>query len=157
MGFEITIKSNTPLIGETEKEVIARLFLESIGYITKGSEPTIPLSLFLDCFMNQPDKPWVADEMAVKLDTSIPTVYRHLNKLKSLDILEEVKLEDPETKQIKKGYKLRYSNLTKAWTFVEAHVSAAMENYKRTVDHLQQVVDQQRRLGSMDKDKHKKK
>jgi hypothetical protein len=157
MGFEITIKSNTPLVGENEKEIIARLFLENIGYITKGSEPTIPLSLFMDCFMNQPDKPWVADEISVKLDTSIPTVYRHLNKLKSLDILEEVKLEDPETKQIKKGYKLRYSNLTKAWTFVEAHVSAAMENYRRTVDHLQQVVDQQRRMGSVDRSKGKKK
>jgi predicted transcriptional regulator len=156
MGFELSVKSNTPLIGETEKEIIARLFLESIGYITKGSEPTIPLKLFMDCFMNQPDKPWVADEMAVMLDTSIPTVYRHLNKLKSMDILEEVKLEDPETKQIKKGYKLRYSNLSRAWNFVEAHVSAAMDNYRKTIDHLQDVVDEERRLGKAGKTKSKK-
>ena len=141
MGFELTLRSNTPLIGETDKYVIARLFLEQIGYISKGSEPKIPLKLFMDCFMSQPDKAWVADEMAVKLETSIPTIYRHLNKLKSLDILEEVKLEVVDSKQVKKGYKLRYSDLSKAWTFVEAHVSAAIENYRRTVDHLQSTVN----------------
>ena len=149
MGFELSVKSNTPLTGETDKDIISRLFLEYIGYITKGSEPTIPQSLFMDCFMNQPDKPWLAEEMAVKLDTSMPTVYRHLNKLKSMDILEEVKIEDPNTKQIKKGYKLRYSNLSKAWTFVEAHVSAAMENYRKTVDHLQNIVDQDKKAGKL--------
>ncbi len=147
MGFELSVRSNTPLTGEDDKNIIARLFLEEIGYITKGSEPTIPLNLFMDCFMSQPDKPWLAEEMAVKLKTSMPTIYRHLNKLKSLDILEEVKLEDPKTNQVKKGYKLRYSNLTKAWTFVEAHVSAAMDNYRKTVDHLQGVIEQERRTG----------
>ena len=63
MGFELTVKSNTPLIGEEDKQIIARMFLESIGYITKGSDPEIPLSLFMDCFMSQPDKPWLAEEM----------------------------------------------------------------------------------------------
>ena len=144
MGFKLTVRSNTPLIGETDKNIIARLFLEQIGYITKGNEPSIPMSLFMDCFMNQPDKPWLADEMAVMLKTSIPTVYRHLNKLKAMDILEEVKIEDPETKQIKKGYKLRYSNLSKAWTFVEAHVSVAMENYHKTIDHLQATIEKEK-------------
>jgi hypothetical protein len=60
-----------------------------------------------------------------------------------MDILEEVKLEDPETYQIKKGYKLRYGNLSKAWNFVEAHVSAAMENYRKTIDHLQTIVEEE--------------
>ncbi len=148
MGFEVTVRSNTPLIGESDKLVVARLFLEQIGYITKGSEPDIPLSLFMDCFMTQPDKPWVADEMAVKLNTSLPTIYRHLNKLKSMDILEEIKLEDiiktdegKEIKQIKKGYKLRYSSLSKAWNFVEAHVDAAMDSYRKTIDHLQVLME----------------
>jgi hypothetical protein len=158
MGFELTVKSNTPLIGETDKYVIAQLFLENIGYITKGNEPTIPLKLFMECFMNQPDKPWLADEMAVKINTSLPTIYRHLNKLKSFDILEEVKLEeDIETKQGKKikkamkGYKLRYSDLSKAWTFVEAHVSAAMDNYRKTIDHLQEVIESDRKRGKVAK------
>ena len=154
MGFEVTVRSNTPLIGESDKQVVARLFLEQIGYLTKGSEPSIPLSLFMDCFMTQPDKPWVAEEMAVKLKTSIPTIYRHLNKLKSMDILEEVRLEDPETKQVKKGYKLRYSNLTKAWNFVEAHVSAAMENYRKTVEHLQVLTEKELKAGGAEKKKN---
>ncbi len=148
MGFELSVKSNVPLSGESDKNIVARLFLENIGYITKGSEPAIPFKLFMDCFMNQPNKPWIAEEMAVKLETSLPTIYRHLNKLKSMDLLEEVKLEDQKTKQQKKGYKLRYSNLSKAWTFVEAHVTAAMENYRKTVDHLQAVIDEERQKGS---------
>jgi hypothetical protein len=164
MGFELTVKSNTPLIGETDKLIIAQLFLENIGYITKGSEPDIPMKLFMDCFIAQPDKPWLADEMAVKIKTSIPTVYRHLNKLKSFDILEEVKLEEEiETKAGKKmmkamkGYKLRYSNLSKAWNFVEAHVSAAMENYRKTIDHLQDVIDSEHRMDKLGSGKAKKK
>ena len=164
MGFELSVKSNTPLIGETDKNVVSRLFLENIGYITKGSEPTIPLKLFMECFMSQPDKPWLAEEMAVLLETSMPTIYRHLNKLKSLDILEEVKLEEEITAkdgkkmiQVKKGYKLRYSNLSKAWTFVEAHVNAAMENYRKTIDHLQDIVEHERRSGGVKEAKKQKK
>ena len=152
MAFELSVRGNTPLIGEEDKYQIARLFLENIGYITKGSEPSIPLTLFVDCFMNQPEKPWIADEMAVALKTTIPTVYRHLNKLKSMDILEEVKLEEEivakdgkKMIQVKKGYKLRYGNLSKAWTFVEAHVEAAMDNYRKTIDHLQSTLDREKK------------
>jgi DNA-binding transcriptional ArsR family regulator len=164
MGFELTVKSNTPLIGEDDKEIISQIFLENIGYITKGSEPEIPMKLFMECFMSQPDKPWVAEEMAVKLDTSMPTIYRHLNKLKAMDILEEVKIEDEivakdgkKMVQVKKGYKLRYASLSKAWTFVEAHVDAAMENYRKTIDHLQNIFEHERRAGTTKGSKKQKK
>jgi predicted transcriptional regulator len=148
MGFELSVKSNTPLTGESDKDIVSKIFLEHIGYITKGSEPDIPMKLFIECFLMQPEKPWIAEEMAVKLETSIPTIYRHLNKLKSLDILEEVKLEDPDSKQVKKGYRLRYGNLSKAWTFVEAHVDAAMENYRKTIDHIQSIFEAERKAGT---------
>ena len=55
MGFELSVKSNTPLVGESDKDEIARMFLENIGYITKGSEPDIPLKLFMDCFGYETD------------------------------------------------------------------------------------------------------
>ena len=94
MKFEISVVSNTPLVGEDDKNIVAKIFLEQIGYLTKGSDPNIPLKLFLDCFLARPDKPWVVEELAVELDTSHPTIYRHLNKLKSMDLLEEVKIEE---------------------------------------------------------------
>ena len=35
---------------------------------------------------------------------------------------------------------MRYGNLSKAWNFTEAHVQVAMENYRKTVDHLQELA-----------------
>ncbi len=154
MKFEISVVSNTPLVGEDDKNIVAKIFLEQIGYLTKGSDPNIPLKLFLDCFLARPDKPWVVEELAVELDTSHPTIYRHLNKLKSMDLLEEVKIEEEvkakgkgkkTVKQIKKGYKIRYGNLSKAWNFVEAHIAVAIENYRKSIEHLQKLNEKGRR------------
>jgi N-glycosylase/DNA lyase len=72
-------------------------------------------------------------------------VYRHLNKLKGFDILEEVQIFDETTKQNKKAYRLRYGNLQKAWNFVEAHLKVAIENYGKTVEHLQKLVEKQKK------------
>ena len=81
----------------------------------------------------------------MKLGTSKPTVYRHLNKLKSLDLLEEIQSIDESTKKAKKAYRLRYGDLKKAWNFVEAHVKVAMENYGKTVEHLQNLMIKEQR------------
>jgi hypothetical protein len=100
-------------------------------------------------------------------------VYRHLNKLKSFDLVEEQActtfrcahcevfesgaetdvLEHAEgcnakkagkksdvLSQSRKGYRIRYGNITKSWNFVEAHVKVAMEGYRKTVDHLNDLV-----------------
>jgi hypothetical protein len=58
-------------------------------------------------------------------------------------------VEDSEGNS-RKGYRIRYGNLSKAWNFTEAHVTVAMENYRKTVDHLQE-------LASKRGDKHAKK
>ena len=152
MKFEISVVSNTPMVGEEDIDIVARSFLEQIGYLTKGSDPDIPLKIFLGCFLARPDRPWLVEEIAVELDTSHPTIYRHLNKLKSMDLLEEVKIEQEvkgkgkkKVKQIKKGYKIRYGNISKAWTFVEAHMDVAIENYRKTVDHLQKLNEKRKK------------
>jgi hypothetical protein len=100
-------------------------------------------------------------------------VYRHLNKLKSFDLLEEQSIttyrcahcevyesgaeadvlqhveactarkpgrKSDVASQSRKGYRIRYGNLGKSWNFVEAHVKVAMEGYRRTVDHLHDLV-----------------
>jgi len=41
----------------------------------------------------------------------------------------------------RKGYRIRYGNLTKAWNFVEANVEVAMENYRKTVEHLAKLAE----------------
>ncbi|UCF13034.1 MAG: helix-turn-helix transcriptional regulator [Thermoplasmatales archaeon] len=145
MTFEMQIVSNTPLIGDEDLGSVAKKFFEQIGYLSKGSDPTIPYKIFSDFFLKHPTKAWFVDEIAAELKTSRPTVYRHLNKLKGYDILEEVQVFDDETKQNKKAYRMRYGNLQKAWNFVEAHVKVAVENYGKTVEHLQKLLEQQRK------------
>jgi predicted transcriptional regulator len=121
------------------------MFFEQIGYLSKGSDPAIPYKIFADFFLKHPTKAWFVEDIAAKLEISKPTVYRHLNKLKGFDILEEVQIFDEATKQNKKAYRLRYGNLQKAWNFVEAHLKVAIENYGKTVEHLQKLVEKQRK------------
>jgi predicted transcriptional regulator len=145
MGFEIKVVSNTPLIGEGDPEQVAKQFFEQIGYISKGSNPNIPFKIFNEFFLKHPAKAWYVEEISDKLNTSKPTVYRHLNKLKGFDILEEIHVFDENSQQNKKAYRLRYGNLEKAWNFVEAHIKVAIENYSKTVEHLQKLIDEQRK------------
>lgn len=138
MGFEIIVADNTPIVTEKDIEKVAKQFLMRIGYIVKGSSPDIPLKLFLECFIKRPDKAWLVDELAFELKTSRPTIYRHLNKLKGFDILEEIQRGEENRK---KAYRLRYGSLSKAWNFTEAHINVAIENYRKTVEHLQGLIN----------------
>ena len=139
------VVSNTPLVGEEDPNIVAKTFFEQIGYLSKGSDPDIPYKIFVEFFLKHPNKAWYVDEISTKLKTSRPTVYRHLNKLKGFDILEEVQTVDETTQQNKKAYRLRYGNILKAWNFVEAHLKVAIENYGKTVEHLQNLLDKQRK------------
>jgi predicted transcriptional regulator len=139
------IVSNTPLVGEEDLNSVAMKFFEQIGYLSKGSDPTIPFKIFADFFLKHPTKAWMVDEIAAELKTSRPTVYRHLNKLKGFDILEEVQVFDNVTKQNKKAYRMRYGNFQKAWNFVEAHIKVAVENYGKTVEHMQKLLEKERK------------
>jgi len=145
MAFSMQIVSNTSMVGEQDSDVVTKQFLEQIGYLSKGSDPSIPYKIFHDFFLLHPTKPWYVEEIVNNLKTSKPTVYRHLNKLKGFDILEEVQVFDESTQQHKKAYRLRYGNLQKAWNFVEAHIKVAVENYGKTVEHLQHLIEQQKK------------
>ena len=145
MSFEMQIVSNTPLVGEDNPDAVAKKFFEQIGYLSKGSDPDIPYRLFADFFLKHPSKAWYVDEIANELEISRPTVYRHLNKLKGFDILEEIQVLDESTQQNKKAYRMRYGNFQKAWNFVEAHLKVAIENYGKTVEHLQKLIEKQRK------------
>ena len=158
MSFELNVVSNTPLTPLNDVDEVAMLFLNQIGYFPKGYDPktdvtdirdSVPYRLFVEFFMARTDKAWIVEDLATALGTTKATVYRHINKLKGFDLLEEMNAEDADGKP-RKGYRVRYGNLSKAWNFTEAHVQVAMENYRKTVDHLQE-------LSSKKGEKHAKK
>jgi hypothetical protein len=68
------------------------------------------------------------------LRTSRTTLYRHLNKLKSMDILEEV--QEGKTKK----YRLRSGDLMKAWNWVEVNTKLALDNYRKTVEQISRLT-----------------
>ncbi len=147
--FELTVVSNTPLTGLEDLNRVALQFLQQIGYISKGYDPktdandvqdSVPYRLFTECFIRNMNRPWIVEEMAVHLGTTKPTIYRHLNKLKGLDILEEVEVERGDSH--KKGYRIRYGDLGKAWSFTEANVEMAMASYRKSVEHLQRLSEE---------------
>lgn len=146
--FELQIVSNTPMNAVDDINIVAETFLTQIGYIPKGYDPktaatnvrdSVPYRLFMDYFMENFGKAWVVEELATLLETTKPTIYRHINKLKSMDLLESVDVEFDGA--IRKGYRIRYGDLSKAWSFTEANVTMAMENYKRTAEHFQKLAN----------------
>ena len=150
--FELQVVSNTPLSSVGDIDVVAETFLIQIGYIPKGYDPktsateikdSVPYRVFMDYFMGNMSKAWTVEELAALLSTTKPTIYRHINKLKSLDILESMDVEFDG--QVRKGYRIRFGDLAKAWNFTEANVNMAMENYRKTVTHFQAMIDEKRR------------
>ena len=147
--FELQVVSNTPMTGVDDLDVLAETFLVQIGYLPKGYDPrsagalsvrdSIPYRLFMDFFMKNPSNAWTANELTLFRDTSKPTIYRHINKLRSMDILENTDVLGADG-QTRKGFRIRYGDLEKAWSFTEANVALAMENYKKTVLRFQQLV-----------------
>ncbi|MDR3282364.1 MAG: helix-turn-helix domain-containing protein [Candidatus Methanoplasma sp.] len=145
--FELQVVSNTPLNGIPDINVVAETFLVQIGYIPKGYDPktqaeslreSVPYRLFMDYFMGNAAKAWAVEELAALLGTTKPTIYRHINKLKSVDLLESMDVEYDGA--ARKGYRIRYGDLAKAWSFTEANVTMAMENYRKTVTHFQTLA-----------------
>ncbi len=139
MEFEIRVANISPPLHEDDYKKVAEKFLKSIGYMKENDDSnSISFRLF-ELFLIHPNRQWTVDEMIMELKATKSTIYRHLNKLKSMDILEEEKIGG--NNKVKKTYRLRYGNIAKAWSFVEAHVKVAMENYNETVTHLQKLVE----------------
>lgn len=145
--FELNVTSNTPLESVQDVNAVAEAFLTQIGYLSKGYDPrtgngelhdSVPFRLFMDHFMRHPTRPWTAEELSASMGTTKPTIYRHLNKLKALDILENVDVSSENS--VRKGYRIRYGDLVKAWNFTEANVTMAMDGYRKTVSHFQKLV-----------------
>ena len=148
MPFELTLRYSTPLTPLPDVDEVLQEFLRMIGYLpesydTRGGtgpvESRVAYRLVRDCLIRAPSLPWYIDEIVAVLKTSKPTVYRHINKLKSLDLLEEV--GGSTDGKGRKGYRLRYGNLARAWDFTEANAQNALRRYRETVNHLQELIE----------------
>lgn len=152
MDFELVVRRHTPLTSVEDVDEAALPFLEAIGYLPKGYQPrtgaeeveeSVPYRLFVDCFLRRPDRAWTMAELVTVLETSQPTVYRHLNKLRALRLVEVEEHRPDDQGQTMHRYRLRYRDLSKAWNLVEAQVERALEEYRRTVDHLDDLLQRE--------------
>jgi len=158
MAFEMQVVSHAPLTGEQDPERLAKLLFSMIGYTArKGPDHGISFRLFYECFLLHPTKEWTVEELAAACGTTMPSIYRHLNKLKDYDIVEDLFIERPATEAAaaaaagdtesgdrKRAFRLRYGDFGKAWNFAEAHFHLAIENYRKSVDHLEGLLRQVR-------------
>ncbi len=149
MPFELALRYSTPLTPISDFDEVLREFLRLVGYLPEGEEgrgsegpiaQSLAYRLVRDCFLRDPARPWYIEELTAVLKTSKPTVYRHINKLKALDLLEEA--GGAADGKGRKGYRLRYGNLARAWDFTEANAQNALRRYRETVNHLQGLVEQ---------------
>lgn len=137
--FEIVLSGEPPITSGDFDDCLL-VFLRRIGYMSQNnSTNSIPFRLF-KAFLDRPEKYWQIEELMAHLGTTRATVYRYLNRIKAMDLLEEEEICG-EARKPKKGYKLRYSSLSKAWNFVEAHIDVSKGNYRRTVDYLDSLTD----------------
>ncbi len=148
MPFELSLRYSTPLTPLDDPDEVLEEFLRLVGYLPgaedgrTGEGPvreTLAYRFVRECLLKDPTRPWYGEELAAVLGTTKPTIYRHLNKLKALDLLEEV--GGRAAGKGRKGYRLRYGNLARAWEFTEANAQNALRRYRETVNHLQGLLD----------------
>ena len=137
MSKMTVVSTPTRVMDENIDKNIA-YFLSDIGYIPRLNPGTdfqaisqsAYFRLFKECFLMNPERYWTGEDLLTYLKTSRTTLYRHLNKLKSMDILEEI--QEGKTKK----YRMRSGDIMKAWNWVEVNVKMALENYRKTVEHI---------------------
>ncbi len=143
--FKITIASTPQRILDQDLNRSIAYFLSDIGYIPRLNPNTdfesisksVYFRLFKECFLDNADRYWTGEELMAFLKTSRTTLYRHLNKLKSMDLLEE------EHDGKNKKYRLRGGNLETAWNWVKININMALDNYEKTVEHVWRLSKKQ--------------
>lgn len=150
MAFEMQVVSHSPLTSETDPSRLAKELFSMIGYTArKGPDHGISFKVFYDCFLLHPTKDWTIEELASVCDTTLPSIYRHINKLKELDLIEDLYIGEagPDGDR-RRAFRLRYGDFSKAWNFCEAHFQLAVENYRKSVDHLEHLLQDARKKAS---------
>lgn len=140
MAFEIHVVENAPMTDIDDVDTVALRFMEDLGYIMRQYDPktpvdsvrkSVPYKLFLDCFLRHQDKDWRVEDLSEELRTSVPTIYRHLAKLKALELIDE----DAEDEG--KVVHLKHYSFQLAWRVTEANVLSALDRYRAIVEFIQ--------------------
>ncbi len=148
MPFELTLRYATPLTPLSDLDEVLKEFLRMVGYLPEHedarsgegpAETTVGYRLVRDCLLKDASRPWYVEEITAVLSTSKSTAYRYINRLKTLDMLEEVAAA--RDGKGRKGYRLRYGSLAQAWDFTEANAQNALRRYRETVNHLQKLIE----------------
>lgn len=144
MGFNIEIVENAPISEEATLDDALKSFLTQIGYLKRERDSETATDLF-KAFLLLPDKSWTVEELIGHLDTTRTTLYYHLNKLKSLDLLDSKKMEVEGYDNKKKVYQFRFNNLKRAWQFVEFHIEDSLKNYRISVNNIWTIAKRERK------------
>ncbi len=151
--FQLLVTDVPSLKSYKDIKTVATLFLEQTGIIGNGYWPktthngrrdgktpesihdSVPFRMFVDCFLMNPKTFYSIADLEHELNTTRFTIYRHLNKFKNLDLLEQHPTEDG-----KKGYRLKYGSIAQAWGFVKVHIERAMQTYDANVQYLEELA-----------------
>ncbi|UCC93092.1 MAG: helix-turn-helix transcriptional regulator [Thermoplasmata archaeon] len=148
--FNLVLTERSPLPSSADHQARLVDMMEAIGYLTPWSTPrsggdigeNLAYRLLKDCLMDRPDRSWTMRELMAVLETSKPTLYRHLKKLEALDLLERgLRGESPRSS---KAFRIRYGDLSKAWNFTEEHARQSLRSYRQTVEHLEKLMEEGR-------------
>ena len=147
ISFRLVLSERASLPPEADAGTRLVDTMEAMGYLTPwsgprtggGLEDNLAYKLLKDCLMDRPDRTWTMRELIAVLDTSKPTLYRHLKKLEALDLMERgLRGESPRSS---KAFRIRYGDLSKAWNFTEEHARQSLRAYRETVEHLEGLLE----------------
>ena len=106
---------------------------------------SVPYRMLMDCFWSHPDRGFTVEELGERLGASRPTVYRHLLKLRGLDIVSTG--EEGIGGAARRSYCLRYGSPSRAWRFVEVNAECAMAALRDRVDLVWREARERRKRG----------
>ena len=116
---------------------------------------SIPYRLAVGCLLSNPGRFYTVEQLERELGASRPTIYRHLNKLRDLDLLAHGDGDDARGAGGHNGvpgkkdgegrgeaggggrrsrYGLRFGSLSRAWRFCELNAECALEGLRDRVE-----------------------
>ena len=124
-----------------------------------------PYRLMVGCLLSRPHHAFTIEELERELGASRPTIYRHLNKLRDLELLSHGDGGDggnsgdggdggggprPAGSSRRRRYGLRFGSLGRAWRFTELGAECALEGLRERVDGVWREWEGRRRARAKD-------
>ncbi len=118
--------------------------LTAMGYLSSSDGPgaDVQRRLMTDVFLARPEKWWPTEELAVHLDANPNMVYKQLSRLRSLYLVEEkdAEVEEGHRGKAKRLYRLRFSNLTRGFDFLEGNARTIIDEYLEEVKAIEDIA-----------------